>query len=243
MAKEKITFSARKDPLLRPRPASTPRKATSTPRQAATAPPDTPADSTPAIKQPPRTRTPAGSGPRRPALAAVEEPVGVIAVPARDTDTARQQSNPADDAGRGQPRRRSDRSRPGARRAQTSMSLPSSTWDTLDDLAQGAGASTGELLVAILTAASPDSPAAALDAIEQLLVTALDDDLREERNYRLPLELRQQLDSLTMTLGPSVQRSLLIRALLAAHTPQGADAARTLITAQRIDAMRASATS
>ncbi len=121
------------------------------------------------------------------------------------------------------------------------MSLPPTTWDTLDDLGQAAGASTGELLVAILTTAIPDSPTAALDAIERLLVSAPDEGLREERNYRLPLDLRGQLDALTKALGPGMQRSLLVRALLAAHTPQDGEDARKLITARRIEAMRASA--
>lgn len=243
MAKEKITFSARKDPLLRPRPASQDRKAVRAQHQPATAVPDAPtaAASTTPISQPPPTRSPAGTSARRPALAAVEEPVGVISVPVDDTDTTRSQSGPPDEASRVAPTARSDRSRQVMRRTQTSMSLPPTTWDTLDALSQAAGASTGELLVAILTAVIPDSPPAALDAIEQLLVNAPDEGPREERNYRLPLGVRHQLDDLTKALGPSMQRSLLIRALLGAHTPEGAEDARKLITAHRIQVMRASA--
>lgn len=242
MAKEKITFSARKDPLLRPRPASQPRTPATAPRQPATAAPDAPTPTAP-ISQSPRKPTPRSSGPRRRTLAAVDEPTGVVSVPARDTETARKDSGAPNATSGVASTLRSDRARQGARRVQTSMSLPPTTWDTLDDLGQAAGASTGELLVAILTAAIPDSPTIALEAIEQLLGNAPDNDLREERNYRLPLDLRGQLDALTRALGPSMQRSLLVRALLIAHTPQDAEDARRLITARRIEAMRACATS
>lgn len=246
MAKEKITFSARKDPLLRPQPASQHRKPASGQRRPAPAVPDasTPVDSAPVISQPTRRRTSASNGRRRSALAAVEEPAGAISVPALATDPAQEGSGgPPDGPSRPAPGPRSDRCRQGARRAQTSMSLPPASWDMLDELSHATGASTGELLVAILGQAIPDSPTVALDVIEQLLVNAPDETLREERNYRLPLDLRAQLDALTKALGPSVQRSLLVRALLAAHSPQGAADARTLITARRIAVMRASATS
>ncbi|MBW3609154.1 MAG: hypothetical protein KY463_12520 [Actinobacteria bacterium] len=88
----------------------------------------------------------------------------------------------------------------------------------------------------------PDSPASAFSAVEQLLLgDAPDNAGHEERNYRLPLQLRTNLDALASALGsrPRPQRSLLIHALVAAHAPANGDQARELITTQRIDALRA----
>jgi hypothetical protein len=109
-------------------------------------------------------------------------------------------------------------------------------------IAAGAGSGVGKMLAAILTAALPDSPAAALAAVEALLVHRRPDDTpQEERNYRLALELRTELDALAQALGPGrLQRSLLVCALLGAHAPADAEQARELLTAQRIDALRAS---
>ncbi len=235
--KNKITFSARKDPLLRHHPAHQPD------RHAAEAS-DRPAadDTTTSISRPAsRKRTPATDRAPRAALAAVEEPVGVIAVPTVSSGASRRASATHDSSHTPEPtsRQRSQRSRQNPRRAQTSMSLPPRSWDTLDELGAAAGASTGELLVAIPTASIPDTPTAALEAIEQLLVSNTSDaGMHEERNYRLPLDLRTQLYALTKALGPSVKRSLLIRALVAAHTPHSSDDARELITTRRIQAMR-----
>jgi hypothetical protein len=239
--KNKITFSARKDPLLRHHPANQPN------RHAADAS-DRPAadDATTSISRPgSRMRTPTSDRSPRAALAAVEEPVGVIAVPTPSavsgqmapTTTAHGDSVAASEPAT--PGERGERSRHSVRRVQTSMSLPPATWDTLDELGQASGVSAGELLVAILTGGMPDTPTAALAALEQLLVNSPPDEgPHEERNYRLPLGLRTQLDGLTKVLGPSVKRSLLIRALLAAHAPQSSDDARELITARRIHTMR-----
>jgi hypothetical protein len=243
--KEKITFSARKDPLLRHRPTPAGQRDRHAPEPSHRPAPN---DSTTSISRPPsRKRTPAADRPTRPSLAAVEEPVGVIAVPTLSSSPGTRMSADQDSSHATElptASQRSERSRQGVRRAQTSMSLAPSSWDSLDELGHAAGASAGELLVAILTAAIPDTPAAALEAIEELLVSnAPDEGMHEERNYRLPLDLRTQLDALTKALGPSVQRSLLIRALLAAHTPDNADNARQLIIARRIAALRASAAS
>ena len=89
--------------------------------------------------------------------------------------------------------------------------------------------------------AVPETPAGALTAVEQLLGTiAADEGLQEERNYRLPLTLRAELDALSEALGSGARvRSLLIRALLASHTPAAPEQLRELITARRIDSMRA----
>ena len=136
---------------------------------------------------------------------------------------------------------RPGRPRTAGRRVQTSISLPPETWDTLDGLGEGAGVSTGELLAAILNGAMPDSPQDALVALEQLLEgIRANDGPHEVRNHRLALELRAQLDALVKALGagPRMHRSLLIRALLATRTPPDSNAARELITARRIDAMR-----
>lgn len=240
MAK-KVTFSARKDPLLRPRrPASEHSQDTSVA-------PDAPAagDDTTPSRRPARKRTAAPTPSARQTLAAVEEPVGVIAVPTASADRDARVSAAQDDSSTrsSEPAPASERSarvRHRVRRVQTSVSLPPATWERLDELGEAAGVSAGELLVAILAAVTPETPTAAVEALEQLLVTSLPHEgPHEERNYRLPLDLRAQLDALTEALGPSVQRSLLIRALLAAHAPHSSDDARALITARRLEAMRA----
>ena len=121
------------------------------------------------------------------------------------------------------------------------MSLPPDVWDRLDELGRAAGVSAGELLTVVLQDAVPETPAGALTAVEQLLGTiAADEGLQEERNYRLPLTLRAELDALSDALGSGARvRSLLIRALLASNTPAAPDDLRELITARRIDSMRA----
>lgn len=235
---QKLTFSARKDPLLRPR-KSTERQqdASTTPDAPGAAAATKPPTSTPA---PARKRTGSASRARPRSLAAVEEPAGVIAVATASSAEADRPTDAADDSRDTPTPTARERSRHSARRVQTSMSFPPRTWDALDEVGETAGASAGELLIAILNDAIPETPADALAAVEQLLISSAsaDDGPHEERNYRLPLDLRTRLDELTRALGPQVQRSLLIRALLAAHAPQNADAARTLLTTQRIQAMR-----
>ena len=123
------------------------------------------------------------------------------------------------------------------------MSLPPDVWDGLDELGRAAGVSAGELLTVVLQDAVPETPAGALTAVEQLLGTiAADEGLQEERNYRLPLTLRAELDALSEALGSGARvRSLLIRALLASNTPAAPDdAARAHHrAAHRLDARRA----
>lgn len=237
---QKLTFSARKDPLLRRPRAADEDDEGGSPADAMGA-----TGGTKPSRPPARKRTARASRSPRPSLAAVEEPAGVIAVPTESGRSARpdEAGRAPNDRGASDPspsaehRERSVRS---ARRVQTSMSFPPTTWDTLDELGEATSVSAGELLIAILSEAIPDTPAAALAAIEQLLISAAHDDgPHEERNYRLPIDLRTQLDALTKALGPPVQRSLLIRALLAAHLPQSSDAARELITKHRIRVMRA----
>jgi len=241
MAKSKVTFSARKDPLLRPRrAASEPSKTASLSLAKQLA---EPADSAPPTKSSTtRGRTTTARkqsvGPH-----AVEEPAGVIAVPPAQKVLARADNGLPDGGASASevaaPSQRAERSRV-ARRIQTSISLPPQLWDTLEEL--GAGVSAGELLTAILSSAMPESVEAAASTLEQLLVDmAPNEGLHEERNYRLPLELRTQLDSLTKRLGslPRMQRSILIRAILTAHMPGNGEQARELLTARRIHAMRA----
>jgi predicted DNA-binding protein len=239
----KVTFSARKDPLLRPPRGST---QPSQPRRDASADKPDDGDSTPTAKPPvaKSSRHSRGDDNR-----VVEGPVGVIAVSPQEPVAQRKRRSGA----RSAPRSKTpevgeegtsgiERSRHATRRVQTSVSLPPETWDALDELGQEAGVAAVELLTGILTAGLPDTPESALSALEQLLVTIPPDDgPHEERNYRLPLELRTKLDELSKALGarPRKQRSLLIRAILASQMPKSGDHARELITTRRLDAMRA----
>jgi len=241
----KVNFSARKDPLLRPRRAANqpgqPRPAQAGEEPAVT---QTAAHASPAV---PETRRASRNPTRRAHDHAVEEPEGVIAIssePATRRRPGRKRAVPTTEGAKtgesaaGTERR--ERSRHVARRVQTSVSLPPEVWDMLDELGQGAGVSAGEMLTAVLTAAIPDTPTAALAAVEQLLTSiAPDEGPQEERNYRLPLDLRSKLDELSSALGAGPRlRSLLIRAILASNAPGSSDEARKLITTRRIDAMR-----
>jgi predicted DNA-binding protein len=268
MAK-KIQFSARKDPLLRPahRPqdnaAAQPRAAAAGTDVAATtsaregggeSAADAGAVATPngdvAASSAVRARTTApraGSTNGR----AVEEPAGVVAVePPRAPARRRARAKPAADAATRSPESaesapHATRRRGAARRVQTSISMPPAGWDRLDELAQDAGASTGELLAAVLTSAVPDSAEDALAMIEQLLSTdAPDQGLHEERNFRLTLKLREQLDTIAKTIagGPRPERSLVVRAIVAAAIPTNADDARALLITVRLNSMRAAMT-
>lgn len=230
----KVAFSARKDPLLRSRrgPADGP----SPPRGAAPAEP-------PITDQP---ETAAGGSPESTNDQAVEGPAGVVAVAPARPRRRRSGAAPVNDEDT-EPRPttaapRAARSRDIARRVQTSISLPPDIWDALDERGQQAGVSVGELLTAVLAAQIPDTPQAMLSTLEQLLVSIPSDEgPHEERNYRLPRELRTKLDELARALGagPRMQRSMLIRAILAVHLPPNGEQARELITMRRLDAMRA----
>jgi hypothetical protein len=226
----KVAFSARKDPLLR------------SPRGSAEEP-GPPPRAAPA--EPPITQPESAAGVSSKSMNAVEGPAGVVAVaPARPRRRRGGAAPVNDDAKTTEPTTaapRAARSRDVARRVQTSISLPPDIWDALDELGQQAGVSVGELLTAVLAAQIPDTPQAMLSTLEQLLVSIPSDEgPHEERNYRLPRELRIKLDELARALaGPRMQRSMLMRAILAVHLPQDGEQARELITMRRLDAMRA----
>jgi predicted DNA-binding protein len=241
----KVTFSARKDPLLRPRRAST---QPSHARRDADAEKPVDGDNTSTAKPPVAKSARVRRGGDR----AVEGPVGVIAVSPEEPVAQRKRRSGTPSTDRSKAPEVGEegtsgirRSRHAVRRVQTSVSLPPETWDVLDELGQEAGVAAVELLTGILTAGIPDTPESALSALEQLLVTIRPDDgPHEERNYRLPLELRTKLDELSKALGagPRKQRSLLIRAILASQMPKSGEHARELITTRRLDAMRAALT-
>jgi predicted DNA-binding protein len=269
MAK-KIQFSARKDPLLRP--AQRPQDSAAPESEAAAAGTDVEATTAaaegggesvaladagagatptgdvaatwaaPARRTPPRGRTNGRS---------VEEPAGVVAVEPPPTPARRRaRAKPAAAADMRPPESpdtapHATRHRSAARRVQTSISMPPAAWDRLDKLAHDASAPTGELLSAILTSAVPDSAEDALAMIEQLLTTdSPDQGFHEERNFRLTLELREQLDTIAKALagGPRLQRSLVVRGIVAAAIPTNADDARALLTTVRLNNMRAAMT-
>jgi hypothetical protein len=164
-------------------------------------------------RQPSPTRAPRKRGaPRAPSTA--------------KADTARPRARVADQAPAGRP-------------VQTSITLAPAVWQQLDELAP---ARTGELLNALLREHAPADLAAAVRLIEQLLAQPDEHgQLGEERNLRIPRELRLRLDELSAgltTVGGRGVRSQLIEAIARLHAPESPQAAQELLASSRIRALR-----
>jgi hypothetical protein len=131
---------------------------------------------------------------------------------------------------------------------QTSVLLPSFIWDHLARLASEAGGLTtaNRLLIAVLEAEGPRDLSQAGEDLERFLALPAEQsglgEPWEERNVRLPIELRKHLDELKQSLtaaglGPAV-RAHLIAASWLLRGPSTAAEARDLITEVRAETFR-----
>ena len=131
---------------------------------------------------------------------------------------------------------------------QTSVLLPPFLWDRLADLASESGplTTTNRLLIAVLHGRGPRDLAQAADDLEGFLSLPGEQtrvgDLWEERNVRLPIELRTRLDGLTRELAAAgvvqATRANLVAATLLLRGPDTAEDARTLMADLRAQAFR-----
>ena len=131
---------------------------------------------------------------------------------------------------------------------QTSVLLPPFLWDRLADLASGAGSLTtaNRLLIAVLHGRGPRDLAQAADDLEAFLSLPAEQsrvgELWEERNVRLPIELRTRFDGLTRDLAAAgvvhATRAHLVAATLLLRGPDTAEDARTLMAELRAQAFR-----
>ena len=131
---------------------------------------------------------------------------------------------------------------------QTSVLLPPFLWDRLAELASESGplTTTNRLLIAVLHGRGPRDLAQAADDLEGFLSLPAEQsrvgDLWEERNVRLPIELRTRLDGLTRELAAAgvvqATRANLVAASLLLRGPDTAEDARTLMADLRAQAFR-----
>lgn len=132
-----------------------------------------------------------------------------------------------------------------AQTVQTSVLLPAPMWEHLATLAAEAGSltSTNQVLVMILQAQGSNLELVGED-LNRFLASS-DGVLRapwQERNVRLPINLRHDLDLLRDALISAgldqATRSHLIAAILTFHTPQTGEQMRQLLAEQRAEALR-----
>ena len=179
-------------------------------------------------REPAREREPRPAPTSRPAATVAELP------------TRSSAAEPSDDAPTTEAR---------ARRAtiQTSVLLPPATWDRLLELAREAGglASPNRLLIDILVT-GPQSVQDAADDLERFLQlpaseTAVGEPW-EERNLRLPVDLRRRLDDNRRILSeagvPDATRARLIAATVHRRGPSTPEEARALMAERRAEAFR-----
>lgn len=130
---------------------------------------------------------------------------------------------------------------------QTSVLLPPTVWERLDQLARGAGglASPNQLLVDIL-AEGPHSVHEAASELEQFLALPSEEthvgEPWEERNLRLPLAVRQRVDECRSALREAgirhATRAHLVAAAVCIHGPKTSDDARAMMAERRAEAFR-----
>ena len=132
-----------------------------------------------------------------------------------------------------------------AQTVQTSVLLPAPMWKHLTALATEAGSltNTNQVLIMILQAHGDNLELVGED-LNRFLASS-DDVLRapwQERNVRLPLNLRHDLDLLRDALTSAgldqATRSHLIAAILTFHTPQTGEQIRQLLAEQRSETLR-----
>jgi hypothetical protein len=132
-----------------------------------------------------------------------------------------------------------------AQTVQTSVLLPAPMWEHLTALAADAGSltNTNQVLIIILQAHGSDLELVGED-LNRFLASS-DDVLRapwQERNVRLPINLRHNLDLLRDALTSAgldqATRSHLVAAILTFHTPQTGEQMRKLLAEQRSETLR-----
>lgn len=131
---------------------------------------------------------------------------------------------------------------------QTSVLLPPSLWDQLARLASGSGglATPNRVLIDVLEARGPHDLEQAAGDLDRFLSLPVDQtgvgDPWEERNVRLPIELRRRLDELRRSLSAAgltqATRARLIAASLLLHGPNTSEEARALMSERRAEAFR-----
>jgi hypothetical protein len=132
-----------------------------------------------------------------------------------------------------------------AQTVQTSVLLPAPMWEHLTALATEAGSltNTNQVLIIILQAHGSNLELVGED-LNRFLASS-DGVLRapwQERNVRLPINLRHDLDLLRDALTSAgldqATRSHLIAAILTFHTPQTGEQIRELLAEQRSETLR-----
>lgn len=130
---------------------------------------------------------------------------------------------------------------------QTSLLLPVRLWDRLGALAREVGglATPSRLLIDIL-AGGPESVQEAADELEGFLALPVEETALgapwEERNIRVPVELRRRLDEHRRTLIDAgmrhATRAHLVAATVLLRGPTTAEDARALMAERRAQAFR-----
>ena len=131
---------------------------------------------------------------------------------------------------------------------QTSVLLPAPLWDELARLASESGglATPNRVLIDVLEARGPRDLEQAADNLDRFLSLPTEQsgvgDPWEERNVRLPIELRKHLDDLRRKLSAAglsqATRAHLIAATVLLHGPSTGEQARTLMAELRTQAFR-----
>jgi hypothetical protein len=130
---------------------------------------------------------------------------------------------------------------------QTSILLPPFVWDRLDRLAaEAAGLTTPTRLLIDILAGGPGSLAEAAEELERFLALPPQDsglgEPWEERNLRLPVELRRRLDGHRRALAEAgvrhATRAHLVAATILARAPATGDEARAMMAERRAEAFQ-----
>jgi hypothetical protein len=131
---------------------------------------------------------------------------------------------------------------------QTSVLLPPSLWDQMARLASGLGglATPNRVLIDVLEARGPRDLEQAAEDLDRFLSLPVDQtgvgDPWEERNVRLPIELRKRLDELRRRLTAAglteATRAHLIAASLVLRGPRSGEEAHAIVAERRTEALR-----